>query len=288
MASPVIKYVLIYPLLYLIRFIDFLIGLLNCKKRKQESKRPKKDAVLSELTNKADTKSPYRSTRAKELVKIDNPNYNIYLAFQECTQKYSNVETLGTREVFRVEDEVQDSGKVFKKFIMGDYKWMKYADILSKVDNISNGLLSLGLKSGDNVVLFSETRAEWLITALACFKINVVVVTQYATLGLPALVFGVNQTDARFIIASGDTLTKVEKIINEIPQITNIIVFADRITDKYIGEFKLKHKKQSVLTIKEVEDLGKSNQVFAYTSSKRDDLAIIMYTSGSTGSPKGF
>ena len=34
---------------------------------------------------------------------------------------------------------------------MGEYKWMKYSQILKRVDNLANGLLKIGLKSGDNI-----------------------------------------------------------------------------------------------------------------------------------------
>jgi long-chain acyl-CoA synthetase len=57
--------------------------------------------------------------------------------------------------------------------------------------NLSNGLLKIGIKSEENIILFSETRPEWMISAFACFRISVAVVTQYATLGTDALAFGV-------------------------------------------------------------------------------------------------
>ena len=82
-------------------------------------------------------------------------------------------QTLGVREVLSIDDEVQSNGKVFKKLSLGSYKWTTYETALKRVDNLSNGLLNLGLKSDQNIVLFAETRPEWLISALACFKIKV-------------------------------------------------------------------------------------------------------------------
>lgn len=84
---------------------------------------------------------------------------------------------------------------------------------------------SIGLKSNDNVVIFSETRAEWMMCAVACFKIKVPVVTLYSTLGLDALVYGIHQTKANYLIASGDSVQKVLKIIDKVDQLTHVIVF---------------------------------------------------------------
>lgn len=83
-----------------------------------------------------------------------------------------------------IDDEIQLNGKVFKKYsLSSDYKWTTYEDVYARVNNLSNGLLSLGLKSNDKIVLFAETRPEWLVSAFACFKIKVPVVTLYSTLG---------------------------------------------------------------------------------------------------------
>lgn len=131
--------------------------------------------------------------------------------------------------------------------------------------------------------MFSETRPEWLISALACFKINVVVVTQYATLGVQALSFGINQTEASFVFASGETLAKIETILKEIPKVSHLIVFSDKFTQSYLNDFRLKSSNSSlkfVYSINEVEEIGATSDKLAYNSPEIHNLAIIMYTSG--------
>ncbi len=56
---------------------------------------------------------------------------------------------------------------------MGNYKWQNYDVLHNRVLNLSNGLLNMGLKSSENLVLFCETRPEWIMSALACFRIGV-------------------------------------------------------------------------------------------------------------------
>ena len=61
-------------------------------------------------------------------------------AFNYAVKKYGGKECLGTREILGIEDEVQKSGKVFKKLTLGDYQWMSY----DQVFYVSGGLQSRG------------------------------------------------------------------------------------------------------------------------------------------------
>lgn len=284
----VARYLVIMPFLHVVGVIDFIIGLVIPYKFDDDSL-PNKDAKLTELSDKSDPSSPYRSTMAPELMRLENKNTNIYEEFASAAKKYWYNQTLGVREVLSIDDEKQPNGKIFKKFSLGSYKWTTYETALKRVDNLSNGLLNLGLKSDQKIVLFAETRPEWLISALACFKIKVPVVTLYATLGIDALTFGINQTETSFLITSGEQLPKLQKILHKIPTVTHLIVITDKFSHKNLLEFKNSiTNSMKVFTVEEVEKFGiESDKCETYTRPTADDLAIIMYTSGSTGNPKG-
>lgn len=66
---------------------------------------------------------------------------------------------LGTREILDEEDEVQSNGKMFKKFILGDYRWISYEDADTSADYFGRGLRALGMNQYDKVCVFAETRA---------------------------------------------------------------------------------------------------------------------------------
>ena len=279
------KWLFIYPFLFVVGTLDFLLGLVVPFKYRDPSL-PPKDNVLSRLTDPLDSKSSYRSVLGDKLIEHVDENVCLYDEFKASVSKYRKFKTLGTREVLSIDDEMQSNGKVFKKLSLGEYKWITYEDMLKRVDNLANGLLGLGLKSGDNVVLFAETRPEWLITALACFKIKVTVVTLYATLGVEALAYGINQTEASYVITSGEQLDKIEKILTKIPQVTNLIVITDKFNYNQMVKFQ-SHKYPQCVAFTEVEQEGSQANQRSYTRPKKDDLAVIMYTSGSTGNPKG-
>lgn len=138
------------------------------------------------------------------------------------------------------------------------------------------------------IVLFAETRPEWLITAFSCFRIKAPIVTLYSTLGVEALAFGINQTKSTYLITSGDQLSKVQKILDKVPNLKTLIVFTDKFTEKALIDFKAKATQLTVYSFNQVEDKGKKEEeIKDFISPKKDDLAIIMYTSGSTGNPKG-
>ena len=143
-AKPIIRYLIIYPILYIISFIDTIIEFII---RKSKEKR----FSSSKLVEKTDSSTSYRSPYVNDLIKLKEPKSNLYLKFQECTQKFPDLETMGVREIYSIDEEVQENGKKFKKLNMGEYKWMKYLQILNRVDNLANGLLKIGLKSGDNI-----------------------------------------------------------------------------------------------------------------------------------------
>lgn len=56
--------------------------------------------------------------------------------------------------------------------VLGEYRWLSYKDALTAATQLGSGLAALGQRPKTNIAIFCETRAEWLISALACFTYN--------------------------------------------------------------------------------------------------------------------
>ena len=107
---------------------------------------------------------------------------------------------MGTREIIAELDEVQPNGKMFKKYQLGDYRWISYEDLDSTSDYFGRGLRSLGLNPRDRICIFADTRAEWMISAQAAFKQCFPLCTIYTNLGEEAVAYGLNQTEVRIFV----------------------------------------------------------------------------------------
>ena len=93
---------------------------------------------------------------------------------------------------------------------MGEYKFTTFREAFNRIEAIGRGLLAIGARPGDKILLFAETRAEWLLTAFAAFRHGLSVVTLYSTLGEEAVKYGINESQVSIIITSNELLPKLE------------------------------------------------------------------------------
>ena len=95
-----------------------------------------------------------------------------FLTFRASIDEHGDKKCLGTRNLISEEDEIQPNGRIFKKAIYGDYSWLTYNEMHDYVKRMSSGLKALGVETKQNVIIFAETKAEWMLSAQACFMRN--------------------------------------------------------------------------------------------------------------------
>lgn len=190
---------------------------------------------------------------------------------------------LGTRVILSEEDEVQPNGRVFKKYNMGEYKWKSFIEVERIAASFGRGLRELGCKPKQNIVIFAETRAEWMISAHGCFKQNMPIVTIYATLGDEGVIHGIKETEVTTVITSHDLLPKFKTIAAHIPRLDTIIYMEDQLHKTETTGYP---ENVRIIPFSQVIRQGVDSK-FEGSPPETNDTAIIMYTSGSTGTPKG-
>ncbi|MEU4450584.1 long-chain fatty acid--CoA ligase [Nocardioides sp. NPDC023903] len=158
--------------------------------------------------------------------------------------------------------------------------WKEASDLASR---LAAGLVSLGLELEQRVGIASTTRYEWIIADLAVMLAGGATTTVYPTTNVDDTAYILGDAECRFVFAEDDgQLAKIAERAADLPEIVKVITF-DGETD---GERVIGLDDLAVIGDKYLAD---HPDLIEETAAKitPDHLATLVYTSGTTGRPKG-
>ncbi|MEA2102278.1 MAG: long-chain fatty acid--CoA ligase [Thermodesulfobacteriota bacterium] len=181
-------------------------------------------------------------------------------------------------------EELGDLASVAYKGPDGQYKDISWKHMSEMIKDMASYLVSRGVKKGDKITLFSENRYEWWVANLAICAVGAIDVPIYATNAPNEAKYIIDNSDSSLcIVGQKQHLDRVIKVRDELPDLGDIIVFDDleQTPDKVIT-LKTALKKGNALQDKNMGEIDKRLK-----SIDPSTMASILYTSGTTGDPKG-
>lgn len=158
--------------------------------------------------------------------------------------------------------------------------WKSYStdDFIEAANNVSYGLMYLGLSREDKVAIISSNRPEWNFVDFGSQQAGIATAPIYPTISVGDLKFILNHCEAKIAFISDKSIyAKLQSMEQELPHLKYVFSFNQLEGVKHFSEFL---------------ELGKTNskpELLEQTkkSIKPEDLLSILYTSGTTGVPKG-
>lgn len=168
--------------------------------------------------------------------------------------------------------------KYKKKGRWVDVTWGEYREV---ADSIALGLISLGLKPGQKVALLSLTRVEWSYADMAIMCAGGITIPIYPSNTPEQAAYIIRDSESVFVFVEDNLqLNKVKAVWNELPHLKKAIVFegSEEKNGNVLSLTKLRKQGENV----EPAELDKR-----IANIKPEDEATYVYTSGTTGPPKG-
>jgi long-chain acyl-CoA synthetase len=167
----------------------------------------------------------------------------------------------------------------------GTWHDISHQQIYDDVKRVALGLAVLGVESGDRVAIVSENRPEWLLTDFGCVMSRTISVPLYPSLPVDQICYMLRDSEATAVfVSTEEQLAKVREAKADVPALQHIIVY-----DESVG------RTSGVRIFSQLLELGDErvgevpDDEYRARSLETDpnDTLTVLYTSGTTGQPKG-
>lgn len=155
---------------------------------------------------------------------------------------------------------------------------VSFDEVLAKVQDLTLGLIDLGVKPGDRVSILGNTRVEWTLFDLAAMSAGAIVAPIYQTNSPVECQYVIEHSGARFLVVEDEAqLEKIRQVKDQLPDLETVIMMLGKSDD--------------TVSMDELMERGSKGDPGGFEKSwqsvKPEDTCKIIYTSGTTGPPKG-
>lgn len=190
--------------------------------------------------------------------------------FSVSVKRNPNNKLLGHREI--------NNGKA------GKYVWLTYHEVFDQASKIGSAMRTCGINPREKCGVYGANCPEWVIAMEACNGHSVSCVPLYDTLGANAIEFIIKHAEIPIAFIQEAKLPEILKSLPNCSSFLKIVVSFGTFTEEQRTE--IESLRVQAYSWKEFLDLGEDNPV-DFTPPRGFDICTIMYTSGTTGEPKG-
>jgi acetyl-CoA synthetase len=155
----------------------------------------------------------------------------------------------------------------------GDKKEYSFWQLSSLSNQVANILNKIGVERGDRVFIFLPRIPELYISFLGILKTGAVAGTMFQAFGPSGIYDRLSISGARFLITNRELSERVYKVKDKLPKLKKILIVDDSPKHSFEVDFK--------------KEMEKASDKFKCAQMDKDDYAFELFTSGTTGKPKG-